>query len=62
VAVQDVLPTAVTIAVRAWVASSDFGAVRSELLERIKRALDKYGLSIPVGERALPVVTLTASK
>jgi small-conductance mechanosensitive channel len=52
----------VTIAVRAWVASADYGAVRSELLERIKRALDKYGLSIPAEQRALPAVTLTASK
>lgn len=62
VAVQDVSPLLITIAVRAWVASSDYGAVRSELLERIKRALDKYSLSIPAAQRVLPPVTLTASK
>jgi small conductance mechanosensitive channel len=62
IAVQDLLPTAVTIAVRVWVASLDYGPVRSDLLERIKRALDKYGLSIPVEQRVLPAVTLTASK
>jgi small conductance mechanosensitive channel len=54
VAVQDLLPTAVTLAVRVWVQTSEFGAVRSDLLERIKRALDKYELSIPAAQRALP--------
>ena len=62
VAVQDLSPLLITIVVRAWVASSDYGAVRSELLERVKRALDKYGLSIPATQRVLPPVTLTASK
>jgi small conductance mechanosensitive channel len=54
VAVQDVLPTAVTLAVRVWVASGDYGNVRSDLLERIKRSLDKYNLSIPFEHRTLP--------
>ena len=55
VAVQDILHTAVSIAVRVWVATADYGNVRSDLLERIKRALDKHGLSIPVAQRmALP--------
>jgi small conductance mechanosensitive channel len=62
VVVQDVSPALITIAVRAWVASSDYGAVRSELLERIKRALDKYGLSVPAAQRVLPPLTMTASK
>lgn len=62
VAVQDLSPLLITIVVRAWVASSDYGAVRSELLERVKRALDKYGLSIPATQRVLPPVTMTASK
>jgi small conductance mechanosensitive channel len=62
VAVQDVLPTAVTIAVRVWVQSSDYGGVRSDLLERIKRSLDKYGLSIPTAHRGAPPAQLTASK
>lgn len=61
VAVQDILATAVTIAVRVWVKSGDYGNVRSDLLERIKRSLDKYGLSIPAEQRALPAA-LTASK
>ena len=47
VAVQDVLPAVLTIAVRAWVANPDYANVRSDLLERIKRALDKYELAVP---------------
>jgi small conductance mechanosensitive channel len=62
VAVQDVLTTVVTLAVRVWVQTSDYGSVRSELLERIKRTLDKYGLSIPVEQRSLSAATLTAGK
>jgi small conductance mechanosensitive channel len=62
IAVQDVLSTAVTIAVRAWVQSTDYGGVRSDLLERIKRSLDKYGLSIPTAHRGAPPAQLTASK
>jgi small conductance mechanosensitive channel len=54
VAVQDVLPNAVTLAVRVWVASGDYGNVRSDLLERIKRSLDKYNLSIPFEHRTAP--------
>jgi small conductance mechanosensitive channel len=62
VAVLEVLPTAVTIAVRVWAQSSDYGAVRSDLLERIKRALDKYGLSIPAEHRVVLPAQLIASK
>ena len=62
VAVQDVLSTAVTLAVRAWVISSEYGSVRSDLLERIKRTLDKYGLSIPAEHRLPPAATLTVGK
>ena len=62
IAVQDVFATTVTVAVRVWVASADYGTVRSDLLERIKRALDKHGLSIPVEQRTLTVASATASK
>jgi small conductance mechanosensitive channel len=62
VAVLEVLPTAVTVAVRVWVQSSDYGGVRSDLLERIKRSLDKYGLSIPAQHRVAPPAQLIASK
>lgn len=62
VAVQDLLQTAVTLAVRVWVATADYGSVRSELLERAKRALDKHGLSIPAEQRALANTPPPASK
>jgi small conductance mechanosensitive channel len=63
IAVLEVHPVAVSIAVRVWVKTADYGSVRSDLLERVKRALDKYGLSIPAEHRALPPPSpLTASK
>jgi small conductance mechanosensitive channel len=62
VAVQDILSTAVTLAVRVWVQAPDYAAVRSDLLERIKRSLDKYGLSIPAEQRVAPPGQLIASK
>jgi small conductance mechanosensitive channel len=62
IAVQDVLQTAVTLAVRVWVNSADYGSVRSDLLERSKRTLDKYGLSIPAEQRVPPPIIQTASK
>jgi small conductance mechanosensitive channel len=62
VAVQDILQTAVTLAVRVWVATADYGAVRSDLLERAKRALDKHGLSIPAEQRALQHIPPPPSK
>jgi small conductance mechanosensitive channel len=62
VAVQELLPTAVTLAVRVWVQSGDYGSVRSDLLERIKRSLDKYGLSLTSEQRAVPPAQLIASK
>jgi small conductance mechanosensitive channel len=62
VAVQDVLTIAVTMAVRVWAASADYNNVRSDLLERIKRALDKYGLGIPAGQRVPPAAAPLVSK
>jgi small conductance mechanosensitive channel len=62
IAVQDLLQTAVTLAVRVWVKTSDYAPVRSDLLERIKRVLDKYSLSIPAEQRSLLVAAQTASK
>ena len=50
------------LAVRVWVQTAEYGAVRSDLLERIKRSLDKYGLSIPAAHRAAPPPQLIASK
>ena len=62
IAVQDVLTTTVVVAVRVWVGTGDYAKARSDLLEGIKRSLDKYGLSIPPEQRALPVASATALK
>ena len=62
IAVQDVLPTAVTLAVRVWVKTGEYGSVRSDMLERIKRSLDKYGLALTAEQRAVPAAQLIASK
>jgi len=55
--VQDVLQTAIAMSIRVWVNSADYWSVRGDLLERIKRALDKYELSIPLPQRVLPLAT-----
>ena len=62
VAVQEISPAAVTVTVRVWVQTGDYGSVRSDLLERIKRALDKYALSIPAEQRRQAPAQLIASK
>ncbi|MGB0513494.1 MAG: mechanosensitive ion channel family protein [Wenzhouxiangellaceae bacterium] len=43
--------SSVNFAVRPWVASSDYWAVRGELMEQIKDALDAAGCSIPFPQR-----------
>ena len=49
--------SSVNIAVRPWVKRDDYGAVRSDLLENIKRALEHAGLSIPYPQRGLHIVS-----
>ena len=49
--------SSVDIAVRPWVKSTDYWAVRSDLLENIKRALEHAGLSIPYPQRDLHIVS-----
>lgn len=53
--------SSVNIAVRPWVATSNFWPVRGALLERIKRALEDDGLSIPYPQRDLHIVSQPAS-
>jgi len=62
VGVQDILPNAVTLGVRVWVHTGDYLAVRSDMLERIKRTLDKYSLSLTAEQRAAVPPQLIASK
>ena len=48
--------SSVNIAVRPWVASGDYWAVRGDLLERVKKSLEDNGLSIPFPQRDLHLV------
>ncbi|PHS71468.1 MAG: mechanosensitive ion channel protein MscS [Methylophaga sp.] len=47
VAVTELADSSVNFNVRPWVNSGDYWAVRSELIEQIKLAFDKKGISIP---------------
>lgn len=49
--------SSVDIAVRVWVATSDYWNVRSDLLESIKRTLEGAGLSIPYPQRDIHIVS-----
>jgi small conductance mechanosensitive channel len=49
--------SSVNIAVRPWVATSNYWPVRGDLLERIKRVLEDNGLSIPYPQRDLHIVS-----
>jgi small conductance mechanosensitive channel len=49
--------SSVNIAVRPWVKTSEYWPVRGELLERIKKALEDSGLSIPYPQRDLHIVS-----
>ncbi len=53
--------SSVNIAVRPWVMRADYGQVRSDLLEHIKRALENAGLSIPYPQRDLHIVDKVSS-
>ena len=53
--------SSVDIAVRPWVASADYWAVRADMLERIKLALEANGLSIPYPQRDLHIVSSVTS-
>jgi small conductance mechanosensitive channel len=54
IVVQELHQNAVVLAVRVWVKTGEYPFVRADLLERIKRALDKYDLGIPAAQRVLP--------
>jgi len=47
IAVAELAASSVDLAVRPWVNSADYGAVRFDLLEGVKRAFDANGISIP---------------
>ena len=47
IAVSELADSSVNFVVRPWVNASDYWAVRFDLIEKIKVALDKNGITIP---------------
>lgn len=53
--------SSVNIAVRPWVASSDYWAVREHVLTEVKRAFDAGGISIPYPQRDVHIINQAAT-
>lgn len=53
--------SSVNIAVRPWVASADYWAVRGDLLERVKTTLEANGLTIPYPQRDVHLIGQVAT-
>lgn len=53
--------SSVDLAVRPWVASADYWAVRGDLLEKIKSTLEGNGMTIPYPQREVHVVGQAAA-
>lgn len=53
--------SSVNFAVRPWVESGDYWAVRGDLLERVKQALEDNGLSIPYPQRDVHLIGQVAA-
>lgn len=53
--------SSVNFAVRPWVASGDYWAVRADVLEKTKKALEDAGLSIPYPQRDVHLIGQIAS-
>ena len=56
VAVGELADSSVNIILRVWCASSDYWALKCDLLKTIKQRLDAEGISIPYPQRQLHVV------
>ena len=61
VVVLELGESSVDLAIRPWSKTSDFWAVRCELIENIKATFDKNGISIPFPQRDLHVHQLPQS-
>lgn len=51
VALAELADSSVNIAVRPWVKTSEYWAVRSDILEKVKQAFDNNNISIPFPQR-----------
>ncbi len=49
--VLELADSSINLAVRPWVRSTDYGKVRSDLLETIKETFDQHNISIPYPQR-----------
>ena len=56
VTVAELGDSSVNLAVRPWVMSANYAPASHELTERIKKALDKAGISIPFPQRDLHII------
>ena len=54
--------SSIDIAVRPWVKTGDYWAVRADLLQTIKESFDEQGISIPYPQRDLHVIDMPAAK
>ena len=53
--------SSVNFAVRPWVNSSDYWAVRADLLENVKLAFDSNNISIPFPQRDVHLYQVSSS-
>lgn len=58
--VSDLADSSVNLTVRAWCRSSDYGALRSDLLRALKEKLEAGGCSIPFPQHEIRVVSPSA--
>ena len=55
VAVSELADSSVNFIVRVWVERADFGAVKHDLLEKVKLEFDKAGISIPYPQQDIHI-------
>ncbi len=60
IAVLELADSSVNFLVRPWVKSSDYWAVRCDLLERVKLTFDREGISIPFPQQDVHVYEVAA--
>lgn len=61
VTVAELGDNSVNLNVRPWVASGDYWAVRSDLLENVKNAFDEVGITIPYPQRDVHLYEVKAN-
>ncbi|MEM9173044.1 MAG: mechanosensitive ion channel domain-containing protein [Pseudomonadota bacterium] len=62
VSVAELADSSVNLAIRPWVQSGDYAPASHELAERVKKALDAAGVSIPFPQRDLHIIDHTKTQ